>query len=111
MLDVAGGKGALAFELVNLNGVPATVLDPRPLALRRHALLLQARVRLRPCPRSPVAALMRGVSAARRRGGTRTLRDAERRARPAAPAASPHDAFRPCVAAARGTARRVGAAP
>ncbi len=44
MLDVAGGKGALAFELVNLNGVPATVLDPRSLALRRHALLLQARV-------------------------------------------------------------------
>jgi len=44
VLDVAGGKGALAFELVNLNGVPATVLDPRPLALRRHALLLQARV-------------------------------------------------------------------
>ena len=43
VLDVAGGKGALAFELANLNGVPATVLDPRPLALGRHAVLLQAR--------------------------------------------------------------------
>lgn len=46
MLDVAGGKGALAFELANLNGVPATVLDPRPLSLSRHAVLLQARVQL-----------------------------------------------------------------
>ncbi len=54
---------------------------------------------------------MRGASAARRRAGTRTPRDAERRARPAAPAALPHGAFRPCVAAARGTARRVSAAP
>ena len=42
VLDVAGGKGALAFELANLNGLPATVLDPRPLALGRHTLLLQA---------------------------------------------------------------------
>ena len=42
VLDVAGGKGALAFELANLNGLPATVLDPRPLALGRHILLLQA---------------------------------------------------------------------
>jgi hypothetical protein len=70
VLDVAGGKGALAFELVNLNGLPATVLDPRPLALRRHALLLQARARRRAPPRSPVAALMHGVSAACRRAGT-----------------------------------------
>lgn len=44
VLDVADGKGALAFELANLNGLPATVLDPRPLALGRHILLLQARL-------------------------------------------------------------------
>ena len=43
VLDVAGGKGGLAFELANLNGVAATVLDPRPLSLSRHAVLLQAR--------------------------------------------------------------------
>jgi hypothetical protein len=29
IIDVAGGKGELAFELINLNGVPACVLDPR----------------------------------------------------------------------------------
>ena len=46
VLDVAGGKGALAFELANLNGLRATVLDPRPLSLGRHAVLLQARMRL-----------------------------------------------------------------
>ncbi|CAK0890619.1 unnamed protein product [Prorocentrum cordatum] len=33
VLDVAGGKGELAWELVNLNGVPACVLEPRPLEL------------------------------------------------------------------------------
>ena len=42
VLDVAGGKGEVAFQLVNLNGIPATVVDPRPLRLRqfeRRALL------------------------------------------------------------------------
>jgi hypothetical protein len=34
VLDVAGGKGELAFELVNLNDITATVVDPRPLDLR-----------------------------------------------------------------------------
>ncbi|KAK9844887.1 hypothetical protein WJX74_008154 [Apatococcus lobatus] len=33
VLDVAGGKGEVAFELVNLNGIAATVVDPRPLCL------------------------------------------------------------------------------
>jgi hypothetical protein len=37
VIDVAGGKGELAFELVNLNGVQVTVVDPRPLRLRRYA--------------------------------------------------------------------------
>ena len=30
VLDVAGGRGDLAFELRNLNGVEAVVVDPRP---------------------------------------------------------------------------------
>lgn len=29
MVDVAGGKGELAFELMNLNGISTTVVDPR----------------------------------------------------------------------------------
>ena len=44
VLDVAGGKGELAWELLNLNLVEAVVLDPRPLDLKtverkwRHGL-------------------------------------------------------------------------
>lgn len=33
MLDVAGGKGELAFQLRNLNAIPTAVVDPRPLQL------------------------------------------------------------------------------
>lgn len=36
ILDVAGGKGELAFEFVNLNDCPCTVVDPRPLVLARY---------------------------------------------------------------------------
>lgn len=35
VLDVAGGRGDLSFELQNLNNVPCTVLDPRLLELQR----------------------------------------------------------------------------
>jgi len=35
VLDIAGGQGALGFELLNLNGVPVTVVDPRPMTMRR----------------------------------------------------------------------------
>ena len=35
VLDVAGGTGALSFELENLNGIGCCVLDPRPLRLGR----------------------------------------------------------------------------
>ena len=35
VLDVAGGKGELSFELFNLNAVRCTVIDPRPLLLSR----------------------------------------------------------------------------
>eukprot|EP00438_Fugacium_kawagutii_P003042 Skav229445 [mRNA] locus=scaffold397:229789:230925:+ [translate_table: standard] len=44
VLDVAGGKGELAWELLNLNLVQGVVLDPRPLDLKtverkwRHGL-------------------------------------------------------------------------
>jgi hypothetical protein len=41
VLDVAGGKGEVAFELLNLNGIAATVLEPRDLDLRRAALQLE----------------------------------------------------------------------
>jgi hypothetical protein len=37
VLDVGGGHGEVAFQLVNLNRVAATVVDPRPLRLRRFA--------------------------------------------------------------------------
>lgn len=36
VMDVAGGKGELAFELVNLGGVPVTVVDPRPMRLDKY---------------------------------------------------------------------------
>ena len=35
VLDVAGGKGELAFELNHVNGIPATVVDPRPMLLSK----------------------------------------------------------------------------
>ena len=40
---MAGGKGELAFELLNLNGLPATVLEPRPLELQRRVKWLLVR--------------------------------------------------------------------
>ncbi len=36
VMDVAGGKGELAFQLLNLSGIPATVIDPRPLDIARY---------------------------------------------------------------------------
>ena len=41
VLDVAGGKGELAFELLNVDGIPATVIDPRPLDLKCFKRRLQ----------------------------------------------------------------------
>ncbi|KAL3154156.1 hypothetical protein ABBQ32_013679 [Trebouxia sp. C0010 RCD-2024] len=42
VLDIAGGKGELSFELVNLNDIQATVVEPRPLQLwRQHKWLLK----------------------------------------------------------------------
>jgi hypothetical protein len=35
IIEVAGGKGELSFELQNLNNIPSCVFDPRPLELRR----------------------------------------------------------------------------
>jgi len=41
VLDVAGGKGELSFELINLNAIPATVVEPRALQLwRQHKWML-----------------------------------------------------------------------
>jgi hypothetical protein len=36
VLDVAGGKGELAFELLNVSGVPVTVVDPRQMRLDKY---------------------------------------------------------------------------
>ncbi|PSC69351.1 zinc finger domain containing [Micractinium conductrix] len=36
VLDVAGGRGELAFELLNLSATPSTVVEPRPLDLARR---------------------------------------------------------------------------
>ena len=33
---MAGGKGELSFELVNLNGIPTTVVDPRVSDLQEY---------------------------------------------------------------------------
>ena len=41
VLDIAGGKGELSFELVNLNDINATVVEPRALQLwRQHKWML-----------------------------------------------------------------------
>jgi len=36
VLDIAGGNGELAFELLNISGVPVTVVDPRPMRLDKY---------------------------------------------------------------------------
>lgn len=36
-------QGELAFELLNLNSVPASVLDPRPMQLQHYVKRLQVR--------------------------------------------------------------------
>lgn len=36
VLDVAGGKGELSFELNNLSNIRSTVVDPRPLEISRY---------------------------------------------------------------------------
>jgi ubiquinone/menaquinone biosynthesis C-methylase UbiE len=41
VLDIAGGKGELAFEFVNLNNIPATVVEPRLLKLAKQELWLK----------------------------------------------------------------------
>lgn len=41
VLDVAGGKGEVSFELLNLNGIISTVNDPRPLDLYRYKRKLE----------------------------------------------------------------------
>ena len=45
VLDVAGGTGALSFELENLNGIGCCVLDPRPLRLGRLRLCFRHPIR------------------------------------------------------------------
>lgn len=42
ILDVAAGKGVLAFELLNVHGIATTVVDPRPMQLARNKKLWRA---------------------------------------------------------------------
>jgi hypothetical protein len=53
VLDIAGGKGDLAFELVNLNNIPATVVDPRPLKLDKRLTWLKVDAWPLDLPRAP----------------------------------------------------------
>ncbi len=41
IVDVAGGKGELSFELLNINGIHSTVFDPRPLDVTYFARKLR----------------------------------------------------------------------
>ena len=41
VLDIGGGKGELSFELLNLNSIRATIVDPRPGSLHKHAKWLK----------------------------------------------------------------------
>jgi hypothetical protein len=41
ILDIAGGKGEISFEFLNLNEIPCTVIDPRPLDLFRFKRKLE----------------------------------------------------------------------
>ena len=41
VLDIGGGKGEISFELLNLNNIRATVVDPRPGSLSKQAKWLK----------------------------------------------------------------------
>ncbi|KAL6757797.1 hypothetical protein V8C86DRAFT_2613633, partial [Haematococcus lacustris] len=58
VLDVAGGRGALSFQLQVRHGVKVTLVEPRPLKLSRqqHRLLEQLQVSIGPAPTSYPAA-------------------------------------------------------
>eukprot|EP01006_Ploeotia_vitrea_P018626 TRINITY_DN50247_c0_g2_i1.p3 TRINITY_DN50247_c0_g2~~TRINITY_DN50247_c0_g2_i1.p3 ORF type:complete len:190 (-),score=79.73 TRINITY_DN50247_c0_g2_i1:46-615(-) len=45
VLDIAGGRGDLSFELQMRRGIPTTLVDPRPMKLRKehHKLLRKQR--------------------------------------------------------------------
>lgn len=58
VLDVASGKGDLCFELLNLNGIPATAVEPRALDPRQKIAWLRVRPRAegQGCAAAPLAA-------------------------------------------------------
>lgn len=49
VLDVGGGKGELSFELLNLNSIRATIIDPRPGSLHKHAKWLKVPMSCHAC--------------------------------------------------------------
>ena len=68
VLDVAGGKGELSYELVNLNGIASTVVEPRALQLWRQHKWMLVRISLLPvaiCP-LPIAVSLLLVAVLRR---------------------------------------------
>ena len=80
VLDVAGGKGELAFELVNCNQVPATVIEPRPLRLDNYSKKYRRGMYHR-----NLATLIGGTQSARPGGASAELVAANRPTDPQAP--------------------------
>ncbi|KAL1507436.1 hypothetical protein AB1Y20_008275 [Prymnesium parvum] len=94
VLDVAGGQGGLAFELLNLVGCRVTVVDPRPLQLapfeRKWQKLRRSHEGAGRSGREEAAALEDDVVAATsRRVHLEWQRAAARQPHPAAPAHFP----------------------
>ena len=44
VLDIGGGRGELSFELLNLNNIRATIVDPRPGSLGKQAKWLKVKL-------------------------------------------------------------------
>ena len=64
VLDIAGGKGELAFELQNVTGVPVTVIDPRPMRLDAYVKRFREGVYHRNASPAMTASVRRGKDAA-----------------------------------------------
>jgi len=43
VLDIGGGRGELSFEMLNLNNIRATIVDPRPGSLSKQAKWLKVK--------------------------------------------------------------------
>jgi len=80
VVDVAGGKGELAFQLLNLCGIPATVVEPRPLQLQVFTARLRRGFYRRFLPaRQPPPESEDGHPDRRRDAGAATRKEPEKR--------------------------------